>query len=150
MRHLLLFRPRRREAVRATIEAHRCVEAPHDLTPWVIEITSVDALAQTRASAATAAASPAIVRALQQKYPDGTPTPPVPTLVADLPGNETSLSDKDGSNALALSGRKTTSGAPILLENPHLRWQQLYWEAHVKVPGKLDFYGSTLVGYPWL
>ena len=38
----------------------------------------------------------------------------------------------------------------MLLGNPHLRWQQLYWEAHVKVPGRLDFYGSTLVGYPWL
>jgi len=122
----------------------------HTLPPWVIEITSVDALAQTRASAATAAASPAIVRALQQKYPDGTPTPSVPRFAAGLLDNETSLSDADGSNALALSGRKTTSGAPILLGNPHLRWQQLYWEAHVKVPGKLDFYGSTLVGYPWL
>ncbi len=120
------------------------------LPPWVIEITGVDALAQTRAGAATAVASPAIVRALQQKYPDGTPTLVVPRLVADLLDDATELRDLDGSNALALSGRKTTSGAPILLGNPHLRWQQLYWEAHVKVPGKLDFYGSTLVGYPWL
>jgi len=56
----------------------------------------------------------------------------------------------DGSNALALSGSRTVSGVPILLGNPHLRWQSLYWEAHVKVPGRLDFYGSTLVGFPWL
>ena len=58
--------------------------------------------------------------------------------------------DADGSNAFALAGRKTTSGAPILLANPHLQWRQLYWEAHVTVPGRVDFYGSTLVGFPWL
>jgi len=141
-----------REVLESFAEGYNLYVRQHrdTLPPWVIEITSVDALAQTRASAATAAASPAIVRALQQKYPDGTPTPSVPRFVAGLLDNETSVSESDGSNALALSGRKTTSGAPILLGNPHLRWQQLYWEAHVKVPGKLDFYGSTLVGYPWL
>ncbi|MCL4813349.1 MAG: penicillin acylase family protein [Vicinamibacteraceae bacterium] len=55
-----------------------------------------------------------------------------------------------GSNAFALSGSRTTSGRPILLGNPHLRWSSLYWEAHVTVPGVLDFYGSTLVGLPVL
>ena len=40
------------------------------LPPWVPEITAAEALAQTRAGAVTAAASPAIVRALQRKYPE--------------------------------------------------------------------------------
>ena len=71
-------------------------------------------------------------------------------LVADNPAPDDGLRDDDGSNAFALSGRKTTSGVPILLANPHLRWGQLYWEAHVTVPGRVDFYGSTLVGFPWL
>ena len=74
--------------------------------------------------------------------------------VADLDrrrsGPAEGLRDDDGSNAFALSGRKTTSGAPILLANPHLQWRQLYWEAHITVPGRVDFYGSTLVGFPWL
>lgn len=55
-----------------------------------------------------------------------------------------------GSAALALSGSKTTSGRPILLGNPHLRWSFLYWEAHVTVPGRINFYGSTLAGIPVL
>ncbi len=55
-----------------------------------------------------------------------------------------------GSNALALAGSRTTSGKPILLGNPHLAWRTRYWEAHVTVPRRIDFYGSTLIGYPWL
>jgi acyl-homoserine-lactone acylase len=128
------------------------------LPPWVIEITGADALALTHTDGPTDAASASLVRALQQKYPEGTPAPAVPRAVVGLPvaGGDaasdvgTASVDSDGSNAIALSGLKTVSGAPMLLGNPHLRWQQLYWEAHVKVPGRLDFYGSTLVGYPWL
>ncbi len=58
--------------------------------------------------------------------------------------------DRPGSNAFAVAGAKTASGKPILLGNPHLSWSSLYWEAHVRVPGKIDFYGSTLVGIPVL
>ena len=58
--------------------------------------------------------------------------------------------DEPGSNALALSGTKTTSGRPILLGNPHLSWSSLYWEAHVTVRDRVNFYGSTLVGIPAL
>ena len=43
---------------------------------------------------------------------------------------------------------RTASGKPILLGNPHLSWSSLYWEAHVRVPGRIDFYGSTLAGIP--
>jgi len=146
------------------------------LPPWVIEITGADALALTHTDAPTDAASASIVRALQQKYPEGARPPAEPRIssnqlhvgsdggrvfpalreplarrrVEGSPGKGTVFTDADGSNAIALSGRKTVSGVPMLLGNPHLRWQQLYWEAHVKVPGRLDFYGSTLVGYPWL
>jgi len=128
------------------------------LPPWAGEITAADALALTRADFPADVASPSLVRALQQKYPEGagtpltgaTQAPPiVPTADASAAAEPGSASD-DGSNALALSGRRTTSGAAILLGNPHLRWESLYWEAHVKVPGRLDFYGSTLVGFPWL
>jgi acyl-homoserine-lactone acylase len=125
------------------------------LPPFVIEITAADALAQTHASAARDAASPSLLRALQQKYPGGDPPPAEARLAAgdletDEPEAGADATDEDGSNAIALSGVKTTSGAPMLLGNPHLLWHQLYWEAHVQVPGRLDFYGSTLVGYPWL
>jgi acyl-homoserine-lactone acylase len=127
------------------------------LPPFVVEITAADALARTHTSAARDAASPALLRALRQKYPEGAPLPVGARLSAgnlDLAADDVAAAaeatDEDGSNAIALSGVRTVSGAPMLLGNPHLLWHQLYWEAHVKVPGRLDFYGSTLVGYPWL
>jgi acyl-homoserine-lactone acylase len=123
-----------------------------DLPPWVVEISAADVLSQSHAGAATAVSSPALANALRRKYPDPATAPSGPLEVQatleEPPGEWPA--DPDGSNAFALSGRKTVSGAPILLGNPHLRWDQLYWEAHVKVPGRLDFYGSTLVGFPWL
>ena len=122
------------------------------LPPWVIEISAADVLAQSHAGAGSAVMSPALAVALRRKYPDAAtgPSGAIPADSLGLPDPEAGSADSDGSNAFALSGRRTTSGAPILLGNPHLRWQQLYWEAHVKIPGRVDFYGSTLVGFPWL
>ncbi|WP_337170799.1 penicillin acylase family protein [Gemmatimonas aurantiaca] len=51
-----------------------------------------------------------------------------------------------GSNAWALAPSRTSSGRAILLRNPHLAWNAGYWEAHVTVPGKLDFYGDFRIG----
>jgi acyl-homoserine-lactone acylase len=120
------------------------------LPSWVIEITGADALAVTHTDAPTDSASASYVRALQQKYPEGAAAPSAPPKIEELTRDGWGRDDSDGSNAIALSGSRTASGSPMLLANPHLRWQQLYWEAHVTVPGRLDFYGSTLVGYPWL
>jgi len=53
-----------------------------------------------------------------------------------------------GSSAWALGPGRTTSGAPILLRNPHLSWNAGYWEAHVVVPDRLDFYGDFRIGGP--
>lgn len=51
-----------------------------------------------------------------------------------------------GSNAWALAPSRTKSGRAILLRNPHLAWTAGYWEAHVVVPGKLDYYGDFRIG----
>ena len=53
-----------------------------------------------------------------------------------------------GSSAWALAPIRTTSGAAILLRNPHLSWDAGYWEAHAVVPGRLDFYGDFRIGAP--
>ena len=58
--------------------------------------------------------------------------------------------DEPGSNAVALTGSKTIGGRAMLLGNPHLAWSALYWEAHVTIPRRFNFYGSTLVGIPVL
>lgn len=57
-----------------------------------------------------------------------------------------------GSNMWALGPKHTKSGKAILLGNPHQGWAEVstYYEAHVTVPGVINFYGSTFVGRPIL
>ena len=118
------------------VRAHRS-----ELPAWMPEITAADVLANTRAGAANSLGGAALVRRLRAKYEGGPQGPEDPDPWVD---------EAPGSNALALSGSRTTTGKPILLGNPHLQWSSLYWEAHVRVPGRIDFYGSTLVGIPVL
>jgi len=54
-----------------------------------------------------------------------------------------------GSNAWALAPERTESGDAILVRNPHLGWDAGYYEAHMRVPGELDFYGDFRVGGPF-
>jgi acyl-homoserine-lactone acylase len=57
-----------------------------------------------------------------------------------------------GSNMWAFSPNRTKSGNAILMGNPHQAWSKVatYYEAHLTVPGKLNFYGSTFIGRPVL
>jgi acyl-homoserine-lactone acylase len=107
------------------IETHRA-----KLPAWIPVFTGADVLALTRSGGLAGISSAAMAPDLNRE--------------GDLYENEA------GSNAFALHGARTKSGAPILVGNPHLGWGSLYWEAHVKVPGKIDFFGSTLPGIPVL
>lgn len=53
-----------------------------------------------------------------------------------------------GSNVWALAPERTRSGKAILVRNPHLSWGAGYYEAHMTVPGKFDFYGDFRMGNP--
>jgi acyl-homoserine-lactone acylase len=55
---------------------------------------------------------------------------------------------EEGSNAWAFAPSRTTSGKAILLRNPHLAWSAGYYEAHLTVPGVVDFYGDFRIGGP--
>jgi len=55
---------------------------------------------------------------------------------------------EDGSNAWAFAPARTKSGKAILLRNPHLAWTAGYYEAHLTVPGVVDFYGDFRIGGP--
>jgi len=72
------------------------------------------------------------------------PPAPEPDLLED--GQQ---SQNVGSNAWALAPERTESGNAILLRNPHLSWTAGYYEAHLRVPGKLDFYGDYRIGGPF-
>src|SRR5687767_10719897 len=56
---------------------------------------------------------------------------------------------EEGSNAWAFAPSRTKSGRAILLRNPHLAWNAGYYEAHMIVPGVLDFYGDFRIGGPF-
>ena len=58
-------------------------------------------------------------------------------------------SGNEGSNAWAFAPSRTKSGRAILLRNPHLNWNAGYWEAHVTIPGELNFYGDFRIGGPF-
>jgi acyl-homoserine-lactone acylase len=80
----------------------------------------------------------------------GTLDPPSPRLRRASPvSNLGPLSDpEEGSNAWAFAPSRTTSGKAILLRNPHLAWDAGYYEAHLTVPGVVDFYGDFRIGGP--
>src|SRR5262245_53915129 len=84
---------------------------------------------------------------------DGPPAAKVRRLIAALNGQPApvDLAEPDpdeGSNAWALAPRRTKSGRAILLRNPHLAWNAGYYEAHLTVPGIVDFYGDFRIGGP--
>ncbi|NIP81823.1 MAG: hypothetical protein GWM90_22425, partial [Gemmatimonadetes bacterium] len=56
---------------------------------------------------------------------------------------------EEGSNAWALAPSRTTSGAAILVRNPHLSWDAGYYEGHVVVPGVVEWYGDFRMGGPF-
>lgn len=131
-----------------------CYVSKHrqELPEWIPTFDGVDVMANGRAGAVNSAIDAATLRALKAKYPD-VPTPATPEIEHDndpLAGSFIAQSELPGSNAFALSGSRTVSGKPILLGNPHLNWSSLYWEAQVTVPGKINFFGSTLAGIPVL
>ncbi|HEY3136572.1 MAG TPA: penicillin acylase family protein, partial [Blastocatellia bacterium] len=132
------------EGVNRYVSKHR-----NELPEWIPAFEGVDVLANGRAGAVSSAINPTTMRALRAKYPGvAGPTPQSDSEEASeslIP--ETEL---PGSNAFGLSGSRTASGKPILLGNPHLNWSSLYWEAQVTVPGKINFFGSTLAGIPVL
>jgi acyl-homoserine-lactone acylase len=55
-----------------------------------------------------------------------------------------------GSNMWAFAPSRSRSGRAILMGNPHQPWAPVstYYEAHMIVPGRLNFYGSTFIGRP--
>jgi acyl-homoserine-lactone acylase len=75
--------------------------------------------------------------------------PPVPEGPRGPANNEGVTPNGEGSNAWAFAPSRTKSGKAILLRNPHLAWTAGYYEAHMTVPGVVDFYGDFRIGGPF-
>ncbi len=121
---------------------------PNTLPPWAKPVFhGHDVAAGDIGVANTATAERLVTRWLQRRTagaagaaprgPESFDVEPAPPLGADA---------DVGSNAWALAPSRTKSGRAILLRNPHLSWTAGYWEAHVTLPGKLDFYGDFRIG----
>jgi acyl-homoserine-lactone acylase len=125
------------------------VEKHHkELPDWIPRFDGVDVLARGRAEVMRFAFDEAMVRAVQMKYPADASVGEIPSPFKQA--TEDSIEDLRGSNMWAIAGARTTSGKTILMGNPHQAWSAIYWEGHVTVPGKIDFYGATFVGRPVL
>ncbi len=142
---------------------------PREFPTWVVpDFTGPDALARDvqtwsrgdaarfRRNLATRTES-AVTASAAAPAPDPRRTPdPVARARARQPGPSTPSFLLDGSNAWAFHGSRTSSGHTILLRNPHLSWGggdllarpsgSTYYEAHVRVPGVVDFYGDFRIG----
>jgi acyl-homoserine-lactone acylase len=82
----------------------------------------------------------------------GRPSNAGQAFVARLKGTSPPADEPDpeeGSNAWAFAPSRTKSGKAILLRNPHLAWTAGYYEAHMTVPGVIDFYGDFRIGGPF-
>ncbi|MDX2030468.1 MAG: penicillin acylase family protein [Blastocatellia bacterium] len=119
-------------------ELHRA-----ELPAWVPAFDEYDVLANIHASAISAAGG--VARRLRAKYEGG----PLER-IGRLPTEFAADVEEAGSNAFAIGPSRSVSGHAMLLGNPHLNWSSHYWEAHVTVPGRINFFGSTLPGLPVL
>jgi acyl-homoserine-lactone acylase len=115
-----------------------------ELPAWIPVFDGVDVLANIHAGSINAVNG--VVRRLQAKYE----AKPLPQRSGLLENEFTADVEAAGSNAFAIGPSRSVSGKAMLLGNPHLNWSSRYWEAHVTVPGKINFFGSTLPGLPVL
>ena len=78
----------------------------------------------------------------------GAAQPPAASQAAAAPS--VSLDSGRGSNGWALGRDRTESGGGMLVSNPHYPWvgSNRFWEKHLTIPGELDVYGVSLVGFP--
>jgi acyl-homoserine-lactone acylase len=86
-------------------------------------------------------------RFLDRVVPAAPAVPAQPNGEGEPPGATAAI--EEGSNAWAFAPGRTKSGRAILMRNPHLAWTAGYYEAHVTVPGMLDFYGDFRIGGPF-
>ncbi len=124
------------------VEQHRS-----ELPAWIPVFNEIDVLANIHEGAINSAAG--VARRLAAKY-EGKPLPQISQMPELLQDEFAADVEAAGSNAFAIGPSRSVSGKAMLLGNPHLNWSSRYWEAHVTVPGKLIFFGSTLPGLPVL
>jgi acyl-homoserine-lactone acylase len=128
------------------IAAHRS-EFPEGFDP---RFTGYDVAARDVNTVSPAQARRFLARmnAAQGRPPGGPRGAAAPDEEGSAPAGEIDAIE-EGSNAWAFHPTRTRSGRAVLVRNPHLSWTAGYYEAHMTVPGVLDFYGDFRIGGPF-
>jgi acyl-homoserine-lactone acylase len=108
-----------------------------DMPSWAAPIAAVDVLAHCRAVVLLDFALD--LRGWRDSKP--------PSAAAGTPQGS---DDLHGSNMWAIGRARAATGRGVLLANPHLPWSgaHVFHEVHLTVPGTIDVYGATLIGFP--
>jgi acyl-homoserine-lactone acylase len=118
---------------------------------WVRPISLMDAYRRFYELVLYASSGVAI-DGIANAQPPGAPQPtrqPSEKEVEKL-GEELDLSEDTGSNAWGLGSETTRNGRGIVLANPHFPWDgpRRFYQAHLRLPGKLNVSGASLYGVP--
>lgn len=118
---------------------------------WLRETTPQDFMARVVTTSLTL---PRIAGAVAAAQPPALQPANAPASMAALEERDDGLNGAAlvgmGSNGWALGADKTENRRGLLLGNPHYPWYggNRFWEKHLTLPGKLDVYGSGLLGTP--
>lgn len=68
----------------------------------------------------------------------------------EVPTEQFEVPQWPASNMIALGSEATDNGRGMLFGNPHWRWHgpERWYETHMRIPGKLDVYGASILGIP--
>ena len=116
---------------------------------WVTPIRVQDLAAYQRLLALTVAALGQNIATAEPPHaasPGATP----PAENVDLAAANWPQPELGASNGWAIGADRTEAGRGMLLANPHYPWvgSNRFWEKHLRIPGKLDIYGVSLIGTP--
>ena len=117
---------------------------------WVKEITTQDLFARFQILAQTTPYMAAMIATA--KPPEV--LQPTPKVSDDSTAFEQAIESFKvkhlGSNGWAFGKDMTENGRGLLLGNPHYPWYgtSRFWEKHLTIPGKMNLYGSHLIGIP--
>ncbi len=122
---------------------------------WVRPITLIDAFRRFYQLGLLASQGVAIdgIAAAEPPTPalggaqSAAPAVPTPGQLREL---EERLRIDIGSNAYGLGREATRTGKGMVLGNPHFPWDgsERFFQAHLKIPGKIDVSGASLYGVP--
>ncbi len=116
--------------------------------PWVRPISAVDLFAYTKDLALFSSAR-LILDFIVAATPPAGDSAPAGVLAGGLAAWKPAAVGA-GSNGWAIGSERSAHVRGMLVANPHFPWtgEARLWESHLTIPGELDAYGVSLIGFP--